>query len=46
MSPLMTGEDDYTQHLRSAMHEIENQEISVFHDFTDDEVERCMRGAT
>ena len=42
MSPLMTGEDDYTQHLRSAMHEIENQEISVFHGFTDEEVERCL----
>jgi len=42
MSPLMTGEDDYTQHLRSAMHEIEHQEISVFHGFTDEEVERCL----
>ena len=42
MSPLMTGEDDYTLHLRSAMHEIENQEISVFHGFTDEEVERCL----
>jgi GNAT superfamily N-acetyltransferase len=41
MSPLMTGEDDYTLHLRSAMHEIENQDISAFHGFTDDEVERC-----
>lgn len=42
MSPLMTGEDDYTRHLRSAMHEIEAQEISAFHGFTDDEVERCL----
>ncbi len=42
MSPLMTGEDDYTLHLRSAMHEIENQDISVFHGFTDEEVVRCL----
>jgi hypothetical protein len=42
MSPLMTGEDDYTEHLRSAMHEIESQEISAFHGFTDGEVERCL----
>jgi hypothetical protein len=42
MSPLMTSEDDYTDHLRSAMHEIEAQEISAFHGFTDDEVERCL----
>jgi Cyclic nucleotide-binding domain/Acetyltransferase (GNAT) domain len=41
-SPLMTGEDDYALHLRSAMHEIEAQDISVFHGFTDDEVERCL----
>jgi len=42
MSPLMTGEEDYTEHLRSAMHEIEAQEISAFHGFTDEEVERCL----
>ncbi len=42
MIPLMTGVADYTLHLRSVMHEIENQEISVFHGFTDDEVERCL----
>jgi CRP-like cAMP-binding protein len=42
MSPLMTGEDDYTEHLRSTMHEIEAQEISAFHGFTDEEVERCL----
>ena len=42
MSPLMTGEDDYTLHLRAAMHEIESQEISAFHAFTDEEVERCL----
>jgi hypothetical protein len=42
MSPLMTGEDDYALHLRSAMHEIERQDISVFHGFNDDEVERCL----
>src|SRR5262249_46817635 len=42
MSPLMTGEEDYTEHLRSAMHAIEAQEISAFHGFTDEEVERCL----
>jgi hypothetical protein len=42
MSPLMTGVDDYALHLRSAMHEIEAQDISAFHGFTDDEVERCL----
>jgi predicted GNAT family N-acyltransferase len=41
-SPLMTGEGDYALRLRSAMHEIEAQDISAFHDFTDDEVERCL----
>ncbi len=46
MSPLMTGEEDYTSHLRSAMHEIEAQEISAFHGFTDEEVERCLARAT
>jgi hypothetical protein len=42
MSPLMTSVDDYALHLRSAMHEIEAQDISAFHEFTDDEVERCL----
>jgi hypothetical protein len=42
LSPLMTGEDDYALHLRSAMHEIERQDISAFHGFTDEEVERCL----
>jgi hypothetical protein len=42
MSPLMTGADDYALHLRNAMHEIEGQDISAFHGFTDDEVERCL----
>jgi hypothetical protein len=42
MSPLMTGADDYALHLRAAMHEIEAQDISAFHGFTDDEVERCL----
>jgi hypothetical protein len=46
MSPLMTGEEDYTDHLRSAMHEIEAQQISAFHGFTDDEVERCLGHST
>lgn len=42
MSPLMTSPDDYALHLRAAMHEIEAQDISAFHAFTDDEVERCL----
>lgn len=42
LSPLMTSADDYWSHLRGAMHEIEEQDISAFHAFTDDEVERCL----
>jgi len=42
LSPLMGGEGDYTEHLRSTFHEIEGLEISAFHSFTDDEVERCL----
>jgi cyclic nucleotide-binding protein len=42
MSPLMTSADDYLLHLRAAMHEIEAQNISAFHAFTDEEVERCL----
>jgi hypothetical protein len=42
MSPLMGGTHDYVAHLRAAMHEIESQDISAFHDFTDEEVERCL----
>ena len=42
LSPLMTSVDDYSHHLRTAMHEIEAQEISAFHAFTDEEVERCL----
>ena len=42
MSPLMTSADDYALHLRAAMHEIEAQDISAFHAFTDEEVERCL----
>jgi hypothetical protein len=42
MSPLMTGEEDYELHLLAAMHEIEAQDISAFHGFTDEEVERCL----
>jgi predicted GNAT family N-acyltransferase len=42
LSPLMTNPDDYALHLRAAMHEIEAQDISAFHGFTDDEVERCL----
>lgn len=41
-SPFLSGADDYALQLRSAMHEIEAQDISAFHQFTDDEVERCL----
>jgi hypothetical protein len=42
LSPIMTSADDYALHLRATMHQIEAEEISAFHAFTDDEVERCL----
>jgi hypothetical protein len=42
LSPLMTSTVDYEDHLRATLHEIESQDISAFHDFTDQEVERCL----
>jgi hypothetical protein len=42
LSPLTTSLDDYSEHLRATMHEIEAEEISAFHSFTDEEVERCL----
>ena len=42
LSPLMTSAGDYEDHIRATLHEIEAQDISAFHGFTDDEVERCL----
>ncbi len=42
LSPLMTSAGDYEDHIRATLHEIETQEISAFHGFTDEEVERCL----
>jgi hypothetical protein len=42
MSPLMTSATDYEDQLRATLHEIEAQNISAFHAFTDDEMERCL----
>jgi cyclic nucleotide-binding protein/GNAT acetyltransferase-like protein len=42
LSPLMVGAEDYDDRLRATLHEIEAQDISAFHGFTDDEVERCL----
>jgi predicted GNAT family N-acyltransferase len=42
LSPLMAGAVGYQDNLREALHEIEAQDISAFHGFTDDEVERCL----
>jgi hypothetical protein len=42
LSPLMAGTADYDDQLRATLHEIEAEDISAFHGFTDDEVERCL----
>ncbi|HSO96129.1 MAG TPA: cyclic nucleotide-binding domain-containing protein [Acidimicrobiia bacterium] len=42
LSPLMTASGEYPGQIRQALHEIEDQRISAFHGFTDDEVERCL----
>jgi hypothetical protein len=42
LSPLMTTTGEYPERIRETLHEIEDQEISAFHGFTDDEVERCL----
>src|SRR5262245_8238071 len=42
LSPLMTSATDYEDHIRATLHEIEAQDISAFHGFEDDEVERCL----
>src|SRR6185295_14613519 len=42
LSPLMVGAEDYDDRLRATLHEIEGQDVSAFHGFTDEEVERCL----
>ncbi len=42
LSPLMGAPGEYPDRIRETLHEIERQEISAFHGFTDDEVERCL----
>lgn len=42
LSPLMTAAGDYPDRIRQTLHEIEDEEISAFHGFADDEVERCL----
>jgi hypothetical protein len=42
LSPLMTASGDYPDQIRQTLHEIEDQGVSAFHGFTDDEVERCL----
>ena len=46
LSPLMTSVGDYSQHIRQTLHEIEDQAVSAFHGFTDEEVERCLARST
>src|SRR5208282_574439 len=38
LSPLMTSLGDYSEHIRQTLHDIEDQAISAFHEFTDEEV--------
>jgi len=42
LSPLMTASGEYPDQIRQTLHEIEDQGLSAFHGFTDDEVERCL----
>jgi predicted GNAT family N-acyltransferase len=42
LSPLMTSATDYENQIRATLHEIEAQDVSAFHGFDDDEVERCL----
>jgi hypothetical protein len=41
-SPLMSGAADYEDQLRATLHEIEAEDVSAFHGFTDEEVDRCL----
>ncbi|HEY5164435.1 MAG TPA: cyclic nucleotide-binding domain-containing protein, partial [Acidimicrobiia bacterium] len=42
LSPLMTPSGEYPDQIRQTLHEIEDQGVSAFHGFTDDEIERCL----
>jgi hypothetical protein len=42
VSPLLMASGDYPDQIRQTLHEIEDQGLSAFHGFTDDEVERCL----
>lgn len=42
ISPLMSASGDYPDQIRQTLHEIEDERVSAFHGFTDDEVERCL----
>jgi GNAT superfamily N-acetyltransferase len=42
LSPLMAAAGEYPEQIRRTLHEIDDQEISAFHGFTDDEIERCL----
>lgn len=42
LSPLMAATGQYPERIRETLHEIEGQEISAFHGFADEEVERCL----
>src|SRR5262249_46849087 len=42
LSPLFSASGGYPDQIRQALHEIEEQQISAFHGFTDEEVERCL----
>lgn len=42
VSPMMTASGDYPDQIRQTLQEIERQGVSAFHDFTDEEVERCL----
>ena len=42
MSPLESATGGYPDQVRQTLHEIEGLAISAFHEFSDDEVERCL----
>ena len=42
LSPLMMASGEYPDQVRQTLHDIEDQGLSAFHGFTDDEVERCL----
>src|SRR5258706_13095737 len=42
LSPLTVGVSAYEDELRATLHEIEELDISAFHGFTEEEVDRCL----